>query len=708
METRANFVLIGAFTLAAVLGAFLFLMWIVGYGAAAAHRRYQIVFEGSVSGLSNGANVLFNGLKVGEVTNLGFVKGNPSQVVADVDVTNESAPINSDTKARLETQGLTGTGVIALIGGAKNAPQLTGSPPVIPSLPPVTLADLQTKAGYVLDLANKLLVDNAQPLHATLENVQTFSMALANNADGVDAALKGVADLGKTIQPLANNLQTLSEHADNLVVAIDTNKVKTIVDNVATLSGKANSVLDRADRLIAENAEDIHAAASNVGAFAKTLNANSQNIDAALKGFADLGKAVQPAAQRILSLSEDADKLVKAVDPAKVSSIVANVETLSASANSTFARADRLIADNSEAVHALFQNVNAFAETLANNRPNIDSGLKGFADLGRRIDPLAASLQSFSDKANKVVAAVDPDKVSGIIDNVRGLSATANTTFARADKLIADNSEAIRSTFEHVDAFAGTLANNRANVDEALKGFADLGKRIEPLVARLQSLSDDADKIVKAIDAEKVQSIVGNAQTFSDALATSSNDYKALVRDGAALAARLNDTSKQLNDALADAGAVLKALDAKKIAGVVDSVSDVAATVRENRGNIDQTIKNATEMTAKLNSSADKIDGLITSAQSFLGSPGTKSALGQIGDAAQSVKKLADDIDVRVKDIATGLSRFSNTGLRQYEALAVQGQRVLDDVDRVVRSLERNPTQLIWGTKPSLPEYHGQ
>ncbi len=70
METRANFVLIGAFTLAAVVAAFLFVMWIVGYGTSGVHRHYQIVFNGSVSGLSNGALVLFNGLKVGEVTNL--------------------------------------------------------------------------------------------------------------------------------------------------------------------------------------------------------------------------------------------------------------------------------------------------------------------------------------------------------------------------------------------------------------------------------------------------------------------------------------------------------------------------------------------------------------------------------------------------------------------------------------------------------------
>jgi len=518
METRANFILIGAFTLGAVVAAFLFVMWIVGYGATGTHRRYQVIFNGSVSGLSAGATVLFNGLKVGEVTKLGFLEGNPSQVVADIDVTNPSAPINADTKAQLETQGLTGSAIVALIGGEKGG-ELTGNPPVIPSLPTATLADLQTKAGYVLDLANKLLVDNAQPIHQTIENVQTFSMALANNSSGVDAALKGLADLGKTIEPLATRLQALSDDADKLVKAVDAEKVRAIVDNVQAMSGKADSVLDR------------------------------------------------------------------------------------------------------------------------------------------------------------------------------------------ADKLLADNSGAVDSTMANVSAFSKTLNDNRSNVDVTLKGFADLGKQIEPLGQRLQSLSDDADKLVKSVDAEKLNGVIDNANTFSKALAASAGDYTTVMRNGAAFLTKLNDTSKQLDAAIADIDNIVKAVDPKKVSGVVDSISDVATTVRENRGNIDQTIKNATEMMAKLNESADKVDGLMTSLQGFVGAPGTKGALTQLGDAAQSVKKLADDLDVRVKEISVGLNRFSNSGLRQYEALAIQGQRVLEDIDQTVRSFKQNPSQLIWGAKPSLPEY---
>ena len=117
METRANYVVIGAFTMAAVVGAFLFVMWIAGYTTPGGHRTFQVVFNGSVSGLSNGANVNFNGIKVGEVTHLTFSRSDPHQVVADIDVSAD-APIDRNTKARLETAGITGAAAVALLGGS--------------------------------------------------------------------------------------------------------------------------------------------------------------------------------------------------------------------------------------------------------------------------------------------------------------------------------------------------------------------------------------------------------------------------------------------------------------------------------------------------------------------------------------------------------------------------------------------------------------
>jgi len=244
-------------------------------------------------------------------------------------------------------------------------------------------------------------------------------------------------------------------------------------------------------------------------------------------------------------------------------------------------------------------------------------------------------------------------------------------------------------------------------VDAALKGLADLSKTIQPVAARIQTLSEDADRLVQSIDVDKVRTVIDNAQTFSQGLAQSTNDYETLMREGAALATRLNDTSKRLDTALLEVDRLLKAIDSQKVSGIVDSVSDVVATVRQNRDNIDQTLKNFADLSATLKQASVKVDGVLSAAQSFLGSPGTQGAVDRVSDAAVSVKKLADDVDARVREISVGLSRFSNSGLREYEALAIEGRRVLDDIDRAVRSFERNPSQVIFGSKPSLPEYHG-
>src|SRR5476649_967626 len=100
METKANYVLIGAFTLAVIVGAFMFVLWFSGASNTAEHKTYRIVFTGSVSGLSRGSTVLFNGLNVGAVTTIGILAKDPSKVAAFIDIAG-GTPIKTDTKARL-------------------------------------------------------------------------------------------------------------------------------------------------------------------------------------------------------------------------------------------------------------------------------------------------------------------------------------------------------------------------------------------------------------------------------------------------------------------------------------------------------------------------------------------------------------------------------------------------------------------------------
>ncbi len=436
METRANFVLIGAFSLAVIAGAFLFVLWFAGEARNSTRKPYELLFTGSVAGLTRGSPVLFNGLRVGEVAHIDFVPDDPRRVSVIAEIS-DRVPIKADTKARLDMQGLTGAGVIALSGGAPDAPPLVGrdgKPPVLVAetseLQNILAAvqNLSAKADGVIGKVDKLLDDNSPALVDTIRNVDLFSKALSANTAGVNSALAAVSDLGRKIGPLADQLQTLSAHVDSLV---------------------------------------------------------------------------------------------QAVDPATVRHVVGNVD--------------------------------AVTTTLANDRKTIDS----------------------------------------------------------------------------------------------------------------------------------------------------------MLSDSAALAKQLNGSAAKLDSALADVDTLVKSVDTRKIQTFVDGASSLGEVVRDNKGNIDQTLKNVAELSAKLNESADKIDGLMASLQGFVGSPDVKGPLGEVGDAARSVRQLADDLNVRTKEISTGLTHFTSTGLREYEALAVDGRRTVNDLDRVLRNFERNPNELIFGAKPALPEYRG-
>src|SRR3954454_2692303 len=115
MEPRAPFVIVGAFVLAAIAAVFGFVYWLHNAGGLGPRATYHVQFEGSVPGLLVGAAVLFNGIRVGEVSELGLAPGKPRGVNATISVAS-TTPVRADTKVGLEFQGLTGVPVIALEG----------------------------------------------------------------------------------------------------------------------------------------------------------------------------------------------------------------------------------------------------------------------------------------------------------------------------------------------------------------------------------------------------------------------------------------------------------------------------------------------------------------------------------------------------------------------------------------------------------------
>jgi phospholipid/cholesterol/gamma-HCH transport system substrate-binding protein len=193
METRAPFALIGLFVLAAVGAVFGFVYWLHNTGGLGERTVYRIRFENNVAGLLTGAAVLFNGIRVGEVTELQLSPDNPREVTAAVAVV-AGTPVRADTRAGLEFQGLTGVPVISLLGGdAAAAPLLSSkTQPAVLVADPAAGQSMTEAARQALRKLDALLADNSDSLHSAIANLDTFSAALARNSDRVDGILTGL------------------------------------------------------------------------------------------------------------------------------------------------------------------------------------------------------------------------------------------------------------------------------------------------------------------------------------------------------------------------------------------------------------------------------------------------------------------------------------------------------------------------------------
>jgi len=185
METRANYVLIGAFTLAVIAAAFGFVLWFQSLHTTKQRSPLRVVFEGPASGLRNGGSVNFNGIRIGEVMSVKL--DNPRRVVALAMVEN-SAPIRRDTLVGLEFQGLTGVAAISLKGGDEAAPPVPLDEDGVPvlSADPNALQDVTEAIRSTLQNVNRIVADNQESVKNSLRNLETFTAALARNSEKID------------------------------------------------------------------------------------------------------------------------------------------------------------------------------------------------------------------------------------------------------------------------------------------------------------------------------------------------------------------------------------------------------------------------------------------------------------------------------------------------------------------------------------------
>jgi phospholipid/cholesterol/gamma-HCH transport system substrate-binding protein len=196
MEIRARYMLIGAFVLAFAVGMFGFVYWIKNTGGLGQRASYQIRFEQPVSGLTVGSSVLFNGIRVGAITDLRLDPQDPKRLTVSISI-DPTTPIRSDTQVDVTYQGLTGAPAIALKGGSASAPPLAQrdhQPPVLVAGPGVG-QNLSEAARTTLHNIDSILAENSKDLHTAINGFSTFADMLGRNSKRLEGIIGGLEKL---------------------------------------------------------------------------------------------------------------------------------------------------------------------------------------------------------------------------------------------------------------------------------------------------------------------------------------------------------------------------------------------------------------------------------------------------------------------------------------------------------------------------------
>ena len=336
METRANYAVIGAFTLAVVACAFAFVFWFSGAEKTSSLHVYKVVFNGSISGLATGNPVLFNGVRVGEVSKIDYMPDDPSQVYAIIGI-DARVPVRTDTKVQLEYTGLTGSASVGLSGKSGGAAPLETSA-IDPAVLRADRSDFQdllqtaqkiaARANDILDKGDKLISDSSPAIKASVTNVQKFSDALAANSDGVKDFMSAMADVGKSIKPLTVKLETLTTDTDDVVKAIDPKDVKAMVTDFKGTAAKLNAAAAKVDGVLTNlngflSTTDSKGVFQEVSDAAKSFKRLSDNTDTRTRElFANLTRFSRDGLKQYEGLASDGRNAVT-----EMTRLIRSVET---------------------------------------------------------------------------------------------------------------------------------------------------------------------------------------------------------------------------------------------------------------------------------------------------------------------------------------------------------------------------------------------
>ena len=520
METRANYILIGVFTLFAILGTLGFFIWLASVQINKQYQTYGILFE-DVSGLDPSGDVLFNGISVGRVIGLRIADQDPSKVFTAIEIEAET-PVRSDTVAQLQSQGVTGVAYISLSGGTPAASPLVANEDgwiIIPSRRS-TMQTLVQDAPDLLVEATKLL-EQFQAL--TSPENQAYVTNILRNLDAssarLDEALSDFSDITGTVRDATAQITLFTDRLDTIGASVATTleqadgtlaaatsafetadtALSRSVDAIDTVEG----AFDQAKLILSEQVPQILTQVSETASLTNaaiadlqarsgaTLDGFTQTSDLLIARLTELEETLNGANTAFVAVTEASDSFDELVD-GEGTLLVAEARVVLSDAKAAIATIEAVVLND---VPAIMTDIRTGIATASKAVDDVTANLTGLTD---RFDPMAEEAQQAIASANALFTKAQSSlsTLDTTLEVAEGALGSAQTTFDAATTVL--------------DTDLGPMMTDIRNAsDQISQAIADVTKDMPAITTELRALIARSDAVAKQIQGAVAQSTPG-------------------------------------------------------------------------------------------------------------------------------------------------------------------------------------------------------
>ncbi len=543
METRANFILIGAFTLLAILGTLGFFIWLASVQIDRQYATYGILFD-DVSGLDPSGDVLFNGISVGKVIGLRIYEQDASKVFTTVEI-DATTPVLSNTVAQLQSQGVTGVASISLSGGTSGAAPLTafvGGLPMIASKRSTVQALVEDAPDLLLQATD--LLQQFQALTGP-EN-QAYVTRILRNLDAssgqLDQALTDFSEITGTVSDATAQISLFTGRLDKIGASVTTTleradtalaSAQRAFDSAETALTASGGAIGNVEATFAEAqiilSDTVPQILEQVSAVVLQANAVIDDLQKrsgdTLDGFGQTAGLLNARLSELEQTMQEANTAFTAVIDASDSFdalvsgdgtlLVAEARNVLADAKATIATIQTVVIDD---VPAIMVDVRAAVATASAAVERIAGDMTGITG---RLDPMVEDAEQALASANALFqrAQVSLGTLDTALGNAEGALSSAEAAFDAATGVMQTD-------------ISPVLADIRTASERISVAVEDVTRDVPAIATDLRALIDRADAVVAQVQgavAASAPGIAAFAKTGLSEISRLSTEARTLV-----------------------------------------------------------------------------------------------------------------------------------------------------------------------------------